>query len=404
MKYNYFKAYKGLPISIYILFFASIINNMGQFVGPFLTMFLTFNIGMSVGKVGAIVAGNSAMGMLGALFGGKLIDSVGRKKIFVIFSFLSLSLYAICGFLKDPLLITLVLLFASLFNGFSQPVFSTIITDLTEGIQRNAAFSLSYIALNIGFSVGPLIAGFLYKNHLIWLFLGDALTTLISVILVMLYVPETKPEKIKISDNNIYEKAEKGTMFSILIKRWNLLVFSLIMVIYFIVFSQFNFGLSLQVGAIFGDTGAKIYGSLMTVNAVLCSTITVFITSLTKRLKSSLSISIGGLLYAVGFGIIYFINSFPMFILSTALWTAGEILVATNTSIYIAEHTPVTHRGRFNSIFPIIRKLGFIIGPLFAGIYIKYTLLKNLWILVSVLAVIGSFLMYKLYSKDVNKT
>lgn len=400
MKHNYFKTYKGLPISIYILFFASIINNMGQFVGPFLTMFLTFNIGISVGKVGAVVALNSALGMLGALAGGKLIDSVGRKKIFIIFSILSLSLYALCGFLKDPLLIILVLLFASLFNGFSQPVFSTIITDLTEGIQRNAAFSLNYIALNIGFSIGPLIAGFLYKNHLIFLFLGDALTTLLSVMLVMIFVPETKPEKNKISDENVYEKAEYDTMFSILIKKSNLLIFSLIMVIYFIVFSQFNFGLSLQVGSIFGENGAEIYGSLMTVNAVMCSTITVLITSSTKRLKSSLSISIGGLLYAAGFGIIYFINSFPMFVISTAVWTAGEIMVATNTSIYIAEHTPITHRGRFNSIFPVIRKLGFIIGPLLAGIYVKHAQLKNLWILVSLLALTGSFLMYKLYLRD----
>lgn len=398
MKHNYFKAYKGLPISIYILFFASIINNMGQFVGPFLTMFLTYNVGISIERVGAVAAGNSALGMLGALAGGKLIDSFGRKKTFVIFSFLSLSLYAICGFIKEPLLIIFVLLFASLFNGFCQPVFNTIITDLTEGVERNAAFSLSYIALNIGFSIGPLIAGFLYKNHLIWLFLGDALTTLLSVLLVILFVPETKP--LNTSDRDNYEKAERGSMFSILIKRGNLLVFSLIMVIYFIVFSQFNFGLSLQAADIFGDNGAEIYGSLMTVNAVMCSTITFLITSLTKRLKASLSISIGGLLYAVGFGMIYFINSFPLFIVSTAVWTAGEILTATNTSIYIAEHTPVTHRGRFNSIFPIIRKLGFIIGPLLAGIYVKHTQIKSLWILEFILALTGSFLMYKLYLKD----
>ncbi|WP_185750693.1 MFS transporter [Clostridium sp. KNHs214] len=138
----------------------------------------------------------------------------------------------------------------------------------------------------------------------------------------------------------------------------------------------------------------------MTVNAVLCSTVTIFITSAIKNIKASLSIAIGGLLYAVGFGMIFFIDKFYMFIISTIIWTIGEILVSTNTSVYIAEHTPITHRGRFNSVFPIIRKLGFMIGPIMAGTYIKHSNIRNLWLLIGVLSLVASLLMYILYTKD----
>jgi MFS family permease len=399
---SYFKPYKGLPLSIYIIFFASIVNNMGNFVGPFLTMFLTYRIGISIGVVGVIVAVNAGLGLIGTMIGGKLIDSIGRKKVLVVFGVASGIGYGLCAFINNPIIITGILMVSSFVGGFSHPVYGTITTDLTEGKQRNAAFSLNYMALNIGFSVGPLLAGFLYENYLMWFFLGDAITTFISIALVFIFVPETKPTKgeMEKSKAKTYESAEEGSLFEALIKRPTLLIFSFIIVIYFIVFSQFTFGLSIQVGDIFKDNGPTIFGSLMTVNAVMCSVLTVFITSATKNIKASLCIAIGGVLYALGFGMMFFIDSYYMFIISTATWTVGEILVATNTSVYIANHTPITHRGRFNSVFPIIRKLGFMIGPMMAGLYVKYTNIRNLWLLVAVLAVIGSLMMYKLYTVD----
>ena len=399
---NYFKPYKGLPMSIYIIFFASIVNNMGNFVGPFLTMFLTYRIGISVGLVGVIVAVNAGLGLIGTMIGGKLIDSIGRKKVLVVFGVAAGIGYGLCAFINNPVIITSILMVSSFVGGFSHPVYSTITTDLTEGDQRSAAFSLNYMALNIGFSVGPLLAGFLYENYLMWFFLGDAITTFISIALVSIFVPESKPtkEEIKKTKAKSFESAEEGSLLDALIKRPTLLIFCFIIVIYFIVFSQFTFGLSIQIGDIFKNNGSTIFGSLMTVNAVMCSVLTVFITSATKNIKASLCISIGGLLYAVGFGMMFFIDAYYMFIISTATWTVGEILVATNTSVYIANHTPITHRGRFNSVFPIIRKLGFMIGPMMAGFYVKYTNIRNLWILVAILAVIGSLMMYKLYTVD----
>jgi len=399
---SYFKPYKGLPLSIYIIFFASIVNNMGNFVGPFLTMFLTYRVGISIGLVGIIVAVNAALGLIGTMIGGKLIDSIGRKKVLVVFGVAAGTGYALCAFINNPIIITGILMVSSFVGGFSHPVYSTITTDLTQGEQRSAAFSLNYMAMNIGFSVGPLLAGFLYENYLMWFFLGDAITTFISIALVFIFVPETKPtkEEMEKSKAKTFESAEEGSLLKALIKRPTLLIFSFIIVIYFIVFSQFTFGLSIQVGDIFKDNGPTIFGSLMTVNAVMCSLLTVFITTATKNIKAALCITIGGILYALGFGMMFFIDSYYMFIISTATWTVGEILVATNTSVYIANHTPITHRGRFNSVFPIIRKLGFMIGPMMAGFYVKYTNIRNLWILVAVLAIIGSLMMYKLYTVD----
>lgn len=379
---------------------------MGNFVGPFLTLFLTHKAGISVGIVGIIVAINAGLGMVGSMIGGKLIDTIGRKKVLMLFSTASGVGYALCAFIHQPMVVTGLLMLSSFLGGFSQPVYSTITTDLTEGEQRKAAFSLNYIAINVGYSVGPLLAGFLYKDHLLWFFLGDAITTFMSVALVSIFVPETLPSKTEVcqSKAKTSESAEEGSLVSAFMKRPALMMFSLITVIYFIVFSQFNFGLSLQVEDVFKESGAAVFGSLMTVNALLCSILTVVITSAAKNIKPSLSISIGGLFYAVGFGMIFFITSYFNFILSTIIWTIGEILVSTNTSVYIADHTPITHRGRFNSIFPIIRRIGFIIGPILGGFCVKYASIRSLWIVIAALSLLGAFMMYRLYRRDRFKT
>jgi len=396
------KPYKNLPISVYVIFFASIINNLGNFVAPFLTMFLTYSIGIDVGLVGIIVAINGFVGLIGSAHGGKLVDTIGRKKIFIIFRTASAIAILLCIFTKNPFIITGLLILSNFLGGYSLPVYNTIITDITEGEQRKTAFSLQYMSLNIGFSIGPLLAGFLYNNYLNLLFIGDAFTTFISVILVGVFIKETKPTKDELDKikNSVLEAGEEGNLIQALIKRPTLLLFSFIIVIYFIVFSQFNFGLSLQIGEVFKSNAATIFGSLMTVNAVMCSIIPLFIIPITKNMKTSFSIAIGGVLYAIGFGMMFFISRFYLFIISTMIWTLGEILIATNTSVYIADHTPSTHRGRFNSIFPIIRKLGFIIGPIIAGAYVKYTNIRNLWIFIAILAIVGAVLMYKLYLKD----
>ncbi|SHJ59498.1 Predicted arabinose efflux permease, MFS family [Hathewaya proteolytica DSM 3090] len=391
--------YLELPKAVYIMLLASVISNMGNFVHPLLTMFLTYKVGMGVATVGSIVAINSVAGLVGTLIGGKLIDKIGRKIIFMVFRTLSAVSILCCGFAKDTWIIVAFIMLSNFVTGISSPVYSTIMTDLTKGDKRKTAFSLHYMAMNVGMAVGPLMAAFLYNKYIRLLFIGDAVTTIISVILVATMVPETMPKfgEFDAEENEKdyhKETAEQGGLMKALLKRPQILIFSAIMVIYFLVFSQYNFGISLQLGDVFSkDTASLVFGTLMTVNTVLCSLLPPLLPYVIKNVKPSMCIALGGLFYTVGFGMMAFITSYGMFILSAVLWTIGEILVATNTNIYIADNAPISHRGRFNSIFPIIRKLGFILGPMLAGVYVKHFSIQALWIPIGILAFIGALLM-----------
>ncbi|MCG8569020.1 MAG: MFS transporter, partial [Spirochaetes bacterium] len=164
-----FHTYSGLPRSIYILFFARIVNRMGDFVHMFLTLYLTQRMGYDKIVAAQFVMLVSGSRMLGAMFSGRFGDSMGRKKIMLAFQLLFILCLIPCGFLKESMSVPWLLVIAGFFNGAERPMNSAMVTDLTEGEERKRAFSLVYLGINIGVAVGPLIAGFLFKNHIQWI-------------------------------------------------------------------------------------------------------------------------------------------------------------------------------------------------------------------------------------------
>ncbi|MBZ9687269.1 MFS transporter [Clostridium estertheticum] len=94
-----------LPRSIYVVFFARIINSMGSFVHPFLTLFLTKSIGLGIETVGLFLMMAAFSSIPGSLIGGKLSDHVGRKKIIIIFQGLAALCLIPCAFLGKAIII-----------------------------------------------------------------------------------------------------------------------------------------------------------------------------------------------------------------------------------------------------------------------------------------------------------
>lgn len=401
-----FDIYKGLPKSIYILFIAKVINAMGNFVFPFITIYLTRNMNMSVKAAGTFLTIASVSFAPGSIIGGKLADHIGRKKIFAIFQTMSVSCFIPCAFLKNSLFIPWLLIISAFFNGGSQPSLGAMVNDLTDNTNRKQSMSLLYLGNNIGFALGPMIAGFLLTHHTSLLFIGNFVTGVVAVIIVLRLIKETIPDNnIKEGINiNMNEKAEEGSLVKVLFRKTNLLIFALLSVIYSFVYAQFPFAGSLQVNQVFGKSnGPEVYGLLMSVNGIVVITMTTLIIRLTQRIKPLLNVSIAGVFFAAGFGMLYFINSKPMFIFSTIVWTIGEVLNTTNAGVYIANHTPSSHRGRFNSVIPLITGSGFAFGPYIMGLYIRRRNIRLAWPLVFSIEIAAAFMILILYLYEKRK-
>ncbi|MEW9096258.1 MAG: MFS transporter [Clostridiaceae bacterium] len=379
--------YKGLPKEIYIMFISRMINSLGSFVYPLLTLILTQKIGLSRNKAGIFMTFIAVLSAPGMLIGGKLVDTIGRKKTILIFQTLALIVFVICAFLKPSFKMAYILMLAPVFYSFCMPAQDAITADLTDESNRKEAFSLLYMGHNLGFAIGPIIGGMLYKNHLPLVFLGDALTTSISLLLVLLFIKETlNREDEKVIDN-------KESSISILKKRKKLIFFALILFIYQFSYSQWGFLLPLQLGDIYGQDGGKYFGFMAGVNGVLIVCLTAFISRITTKLKSLKIIAIGGLFYSVAFLIFSMESSMVYFFIAVGIMTFGEVMVSVNTPVFISNNTPPSHRGRINAILPTIYGAGWALGPVLMGSFLSYYPIKVAWAAIFLLMFLAALFM-----------
>ena len=183
----------GLPRVFWVLWVGTLINRLGSFVAPFLTLYLTETQHLSPGEAGGIVSLYGLGAFAAAPTGGFLSDRVGRKVTLLAgLGSTSVGMLAL-GFANAPWLIAVCALALGFFGELFRPAVSAIIADVVPAEDRVRAYSLQYWAANMGFAVAPVIAGFMANRNFLVLFIANAMACLAYAALVFLRVPETRP-------------------------------------------------------------------------------------------------------------------------------------------------------------------------------------------------------------------
>jgi predicted MFS family arabinose efflux permease len=192
---NYIDNFQGLSREIWILSLVTFINRTGAMVIPFLSLYLVNAKGFTLPQIGWIMTCFGIGSLAGTWVGGKLTDLIGFYKVIV----LSLLLGGI-GFI--------LLQFVDTFYGFCIGIFTLIfVADAyrpaifvaadTYSKPGNITRSITLIrlAINLGFSIGPLIGGIIIAtisyNSLFWI---DGITCIIAAVGLYIWL---KPKKAK---------------------------------------------------------------------------------------------------------------------------------------------------------------------------------------------------------------
>lgn len=401
--------YRGLPKQVYIMLIARIVAATGAFVYPFITMLLSSRLDFSDQEISIYLLILAATYVPSSLLGGKLADRFNRKYVFIAVMCVADISFFIGGFFCTSIHVIYLILIGYFFMNMGSPVIAAMMMDITNPGNRQESLSLCYLGMNLGIAVGPLIAGFLFYNYTRWIFWGEAVINLFSILIVAIGISDTRPSQediaaIAADESRQLEKAGEGGLFYQLMQNPIVILFSVIGISYTFAYSQMSYVMPLHLEDIFGiATGSKYIGIMWSLNGLAVFVITPVVVYFFKKFSPVFNVSLSGIWYALGFGLYAFTDNIVFILLLVVVWSTGEVLSAANTGVFIANHAPITHRARFQSIYEIIQGTGRAIGPLLMSFFLLGHTFSQGWLLVGIVSLsagIGYYILYRCSEKN----
>ena len=394
---KYFSMYAHLPKEIYVLAFGKIMTSMGALIWPMLTLIMSEKLNLNGQTIGMYMMMFSMFMGPFYLLGGKLADKYNKKHIIVTFDLIGNSLYFICAALPISMTTLYLLAIASVFQSMEQPAYDALIADLTTYKDRERAYSLNYLAMNLGLVMAPMLGGILFNNYLNLSFFINGLADISSTLLLLFFIKNVKNT---VSDSKIvneYEKGEAGSIFKVFSQRKLFFLLFIISGIAAMIYNQFNFLMPLHMEEAFRGSGAFKFGILASINAVVVVIGTPIVTKKFSGVTDVRIMYFGQLLESVGLAFFIFVNRyFVIAVMGIIIFTTGEIFGSISKTPYLTKRIPETHRGRVLSITNSCAGLIGILSNYVIGILIDYYTFHTVWIIIAAIGVVVMIL-YSIY-------
>ncbi len=376
--------YRGLRKENYILFVGRIVTSFGSMIYPMLTMILSQKLHMTAGMIAAVMVIYSMTGIPMNLIGGRLADCCSKKNVIVLCSCVSVICYLFCALLPLSFFSMAVFALGALISQMENPTYSALIADVTPAKDRSRAYSLSYLGMNLGMVLAPTIGGLLFQDYLWLMFLIGGLTTAASTALIYF---SFNPSAAIHETASVYESAyEHASVHSILSQHRIILLFFAIMALDQAVYNQYGYLMPLDLGAVHGNEGAVIYGTLSSLNCIIVVFFTPLITHLFASFNDVQKLLIGDLLMVGSYFLFQLLlGVIPSYYAAMAMFTWGEIFRTISSDPYLTKRIPQSHRGRLLSINAVAGAFAYGLASIAVGqIYDLYGS-HSAWMLVMML-------------------
>jgi MFS family permease len=356
----------GFPATFWWLWAGTLVNALGQFVFPFLALYLVGR-GFSVAEAGGIVAGMGLGSIFAAPIGGTLADRVGRRATLVGSLVLGAAMTAFLAVVREPLAIRLGVFFLGVFSQMYRPAVQAAVADLVAPEHRARAYGLVYWAVNLGFGVALVIGGTLAATSFTGLFLADAAAMLTFGFIVWRKVPETRPARAIAAAARAPARGGGAARVQAflddvapLLRDRVLLAFLGLHFLFATVLFQFNVSLPVDMGR--NGIGPKGYGLLMALNGITIAILQPFAARLLAPFERGRVMATAALLVGVGYGLFALAETPPLYALAIVTWTLGEICHTPMATATVADLAPAALRGRYQGAYGMSWGLAMFVG------------------------------------------
>ena len=366
----YKKSFANIQKNVWILSIAMFINRSGSMVLLFTSLYLTKELHFSIADAGLVLSFYGVGSVLGSYMGGWLTD---RRNFFDIMLFsliISGLILLLLLIVKTPLMLSAVIFLYAFTADIFRPANSKAVATYSIPENRTRSVSLVRLAINLGFSIGPAIGGFValllgYK----WLFVIDSLTSFAAAFMLFIYLPRISAVSVKSEKEQQRDTASSSAyrdipylLFISLVALFGICFFQLFASVpqYFNKECHYNEG---TIGLLLGLNGLFVVIIEMPLVAFL-----------EKKQRIFPYIIAGVLCIPVSFAILVFGKGMMMMaIIYTLIITLSEIFAMPFMMNYALSRPSVERQGQYSALYSISYGLANIAAPILGlGIASKY--------------------------------
>ncbi|WP_327656087.1 MDR family MFS transporter [Streptomyces sp. NBC_00483] len=351
----------GLPREFWWLWTSTLVNRLGNFVLTFLALYLTASRGFSAAYAGLVASLIGLGGVIASVLGGVLADRLGRRPTLLGAQLATSATVAALAFVRDPAWIAVTGFALGLASNASRPAIQAMMADIVRPEDRVRAFSLNYWAINLGFAVSSVYAGFLVAQSYTLGFLVEAAMTLACACVVFVKVKESRPTKTVVPGAPSSPVVTMGTVLRD--GRFMLMVGLSFLVA--VVFTQSSVGLPIVMGEN-GLTSSDV-GLVAGVNGVVIVALQIPLTRYIERRDPGRLLTVSSLLIGYGFALTALAGSLAAYALTVVVWTLGEMINAPTQSGLVARLSPAEGRGRYQGVYTMSWSAAALVAPLAGG-------------------------------------
>ena len=398
------KIYNEYPRTFWIVIVISFIDRIGgSLLFPFFALYITskFNVGMT--DVGVLFAAFSVSSFTGSAVGGALTDRFGRKGI-IVFGLIASSFSTVAMGLIDSFQAFFFLaLFVGILTDVAGPAHQAMIADILPEEKRADGYGILRVAFNLSVVIGPAIGGLLAARSYLLLFLSDAVISLLTVILIIIFLPETKPQ----AHPDAPQETMAGTFagYGQVFRNAAFMLFLGAVLLQVFTYMNMNTTLGVYLRNEHG-TPESGYGLLLSMNAAMVVLMQFPITRRITKYPPMIMMAFGTFLYAFGFSMYGYTSTFAWFIIAMVIITVGEMIVAPVSQALVASFAPEDMRGRYMAVSGFSWGIPYAVGPYLAGLIMDGSNPYLLWYVagfVGLLSMLGFLALHRVRIKQAQK-
>jgi predicted MFS family arabinose efflux permease len=388
---SYHNSFKGLSKEVWWLALITFINRAGTMVLPFLSLYLTSDLNLTLTQVGWIMSCFGVGSLLGSWLGGKLTDKIGFYKVMsrslLTTGFLFIALQFVKSFEGFLIGIFLTMTVADMFR----PAMFVSLKAYSKPENRTRSLTLIRLAINLGFSFGPFIGGIIIAvlsySGLFWI---DGITCIAAVILMFVAL---KNKEVKIVKE--IEDVENLIVLKSIYKDKPFWIFLTVVFLMGFMFLQLFTTMPLFYKDIHGLSEVQI-GLIMSLNGFL-----IFLLEMPlihyiegKLLDRMKIISWSLVLISISFVVLNLTSWSGILIIGMLFITVGEMLAFPFTNNFAMGRAPKGKEGRYLALYSMAFSLAHIFSAKTGMEVIDKFGFNFNWYLMGLIGVVSVLLMY----------